>query len=111
MSGALYSFMSFMSSLGLPDGAPFQLRAACRALAPLSAALLGLGVAGIWVMPLRAHIVVLAALIIATAALGRCWTAAILSADGRDNLIMLSADLLRRVPDGDLPPLLAASGR
>lgn len=103
--------MSLMLSLGLPDGAPPPLRAACRVLAPLSAALLGLGVAGIWLLPLMPYLFALAAWITATAALGRCWAAAILSADGRDNLILLSADLLRRVPDGDLPPLLAASGR
>lgn len=95
----------------VPGGSPSALRAACRILAPMSAALLGLGIAGIWVLTLQAQLLVLAAMVASMAALSRCWAAAILSADGRDNLILLSADLLRRVPDGDLPPLLAASGR
>lgn len=105
MLWVLYSVMSG-SWLGL-GGAPPALRAACRVLAPLAAALLAASVAGIWLMPLRAHVAVLAGMVASIAALARCWAAGIASADGRRELTLLSADLYRRIPEDERPPLLS----
>jgi len=98
-----------LSVFALPAGTPPGLRAAYRVLLPAAAALWGLSVAGIWEMPLIALIVIVAAASVTAICGFACWVLGIISADGRCELIRLSADLYQRIPEGNRPPLVQSA--
>lgn len=73
----------------------------------LAVPLWGVGIAGIcrgwdWRAMSLVHDAAVSALVIA----GMCWAAAWIHDDQQEALIRQNADLWRRIPEGDRPPLL-----
>jgi hypothetical protein len=110
ISSFVYSIVLRAWRIGLPAGTPPQLTTACRALVPVTAALWALEIAGIWWhWDARAAGVALGAAVATLVLAGMCWIAAIMSADGRHELIRLSADLYERIPEDRRPPLVRSA--
>ena len=95
----------------IPDSTPPQLKAAYRMLWPVAAALWPAAVAGIWDMPTRGLLVVLAGAVMASRFLFGCWSAAVKYDDDLRAVSLAAADALDRLPADQRRELLVRSAR